>query len=174
MINDWQERRSKFSHDWLKNGFLANLNTFLVRLERACPVQEDLDFFVREELQEWEARIGEADWLLKTVEEEMSPKRFFDVPPLANCDGETKQWLPELVHNLWLNRYPVQKLRDDGIGALGRAKAEFADLKAAIRKGGSLSVESLRSLKTRFVALRDAASDLRDILSAFDQDVRRI
>lgn len=174
MLNDWQDRRSKFNHDWLKNGFLANLNTFLVRLGKKSPVQEDLEFFIREDLPEWERRIAEADWLFKTVEDEMSPKRYFDVPPLVHCSEETKQWLPELVHALWLDRYPVQKLRKDGSAALSRANTEYAALKTALQRTRLLSLERLRSLKSRFVALRDAASDLRDILSAFDQDVRRI
>ena len=174
MLNDWQDRRSKFNHDWLKNGFLANLNTFLVRLKKRNPVQEDLEFFVREELPEWERRIVEADWLFKMVEDEMSPKRYFDVPPLAHCSEETKQWLPELVHTLWLDRYPVQKLREDGSAVLSRANTEYCGLKTALQETGILSLERLRSLRSRFVALRDSASELRDILSAFDQDVRRI
>jgi hypothetical protein len=174
MLNDWQDRRSKFNHDWLKNGFLANLNTFLVRLERENPIQEDLEIFIREELPEWESRIDEAEWLCKTVEDEMSPRRFFDVPPLANCSEETKQWLPELMHTLWMERYPIQKLRKDGSAALSRANTEYSGLKTALQETGMLSLERLRSLKGRFVALRSAASELRDILSAFDQDVRRI
>ncbi len=174
MLNDWQDRRSKFNHDWLKNGFLANLNTFLIRLERENSVQEDLELFIREELPEWETRIVEADWLFKTVEAEMSPRRFFDVPPLAHCSEETKQWLPDLVHNLWLNRYPVQKLSEDGSSVLNRAKIEYSGLIARVQETGGLGLERLRSLKAHFVALRDAASDLRDILTAFDQDVRRI
>jgi len=79
-----------------------------------------------------------------------------------------------LVHTLWLDRYPVQKLREDGSVALSCSKTEYSELKMALQGTGSLSLERLRSLKSRFVALRDAASKLRDILSAFDQDVRRI
>src|SRR4051812_27557431 len=118
MLNEWQERRSEFNHDWLKNQFLNRLNAFLERLRSGNPDLEKLLRFVLEDLPEWKSHEPEARWLIESVVREMSPRLFFDQSPLVRCDVGTKGWLPEIVHEIWLSRYPIRALQEQAAGLL--------------------------------------------------------
>lgn len=170
----WQLKRSEFNHDWLKNQFLNRLNAFLERLRGSKPDAEKLSRFVREHLPEWNAHEPEARWLIDCMESELSPKRFFDQPPLNRCDAETKGWLPVVVHDLWLCRYPVRELQEKAGGLLTAVNAQYAKLDAALKNSTSVTVGRLVALQQEFSELSRLCVELHDTFSAFDVKVRRM
>ncbi len=174
MLNEWQERRSEFNHDWLKNQFLNRLNAFLERLRSDNPDAEKLSRFVREHLPEWSAHESEARWLIDSVESELSPKRFFDQPPLNRCDSKTKEWLPTVVHELWLNRYPVHELREKAAGNLAQVNVQYAKLSSALKNSTSVRGGGLVALEHEFSKLSRLCVELHDTFSAFDVKIRRL
>lgn len=104
---NWQRRRSDFNHQWLKNRYLSALDAaeqvIRGRVKAAAYWQE----FIEVDLREWQERRDDLRKLLEDFEKEMSPRRFFDSPPLADCDSPAEVVLADLVHQLWLVRYPV-------------------------------------------------------------------
>jgi hypothetical protein len=103
-IFQWERKRAALSHDVLKNevlpavfklgsvisgkvddpGFLVSLPSTLVpKVHRMC---------------------GEAESLADITESFLSPKQWFSLTPLNQCDADTKSWLPEIVHALWVVR----------------------------------------------------------------------
>ena len=135
MLNEWQKRRSEFNHDWLNNRFLNRLNGFLVRLQEAKPDAERLARFLSEDLPEWKQHEPEARWLVESVEQEMSPRRFFDGPLLNRCDEDTKRWLPNAVHEIWLARYTVRRLQNQTRALISQADERYQRLQKALRYG---------------------------------------
>ena len=174
MLNEWQERRSEFNHDWLKNQFLNRLNAFLERLRSGSPDAEKLSRFVREDLPEWNAHEPEARWLIDSMEHELSPKRFFDQPPLSRCDPDTRKWLPTVVHELWLSRYPVRELREKAADSLARVNEQYARLSVVLKKSASASRSGLVALEHEFSKLSRLCVELHDTFSAFDVKIRRL
>jgi hypothetical protein len=174
MQSIWQLKRSEFNHDWLKNQFLNRLNAFLERLRGENPDAEKLSRFVREHLSEWNAHEPEARWLIDSLENELSPKRFFDQPPLSNCDSETKSWLPTVVHEIWLSRYPVRELREKATGSLAKVNEQYAKLSSAVEKSPSLNAGSLVGLRHEFSELSHLCVELHDTFSAFDVKIKRV
>lgn len=174
MQGNWQLKRSEFNHDWLKNRFLNRLNAFLERLRSGKPDAEKLSRFVREDLPEWSDHEREARWLIDSLEHELSPMRFFDQPPLSRCDSETKKWLPTVVHELWLSRYPVRELREKAADTLAKVNGQYAKLSSVLKKSTSASGSGLVALEHEFSKLSRLCVELHDTFSAFDVKIRRL
>lgn len=174
MLSEWQRRRSEFNHDWLKNQFLNRLNAFRERLRGAKPDIGKLRQFLREDLPEWDSHECEARWLIECVEHEMSPRRFFDYPPLTRCSEETKEWLPDVIHELWLNRYPVLALQKHAGDSLSKASKRYGLLKKRVQELASMDSERLVSLAHDFSELSRLCGELHDALSEFDIKMKRI
>jgi hypothetical protein len=174
MQTDWQQRRSAFNHDWLKNDFLNSLNAFITLLDYRAPDQGEILKFLKEKLPVWPEKAAEAKWLIESFEVEMSPKQFFGVPPLCNCDEETKGWLPGLVHDLWLARYPVTELLHSGQRALAGVIEKYQALRLEALRAEAIPFDSLRGMKNAFVAFKDACDALSVVLSQMDIKVKRV
>ncbi len=129
----WQERRSRFNHNWLKNQFLPALESFhnalKGQLERA-----DLDrSFLEVDLPQWESQRAEAYALAADFVRDMSPWTLFDQAPLARYDEETKKWLGDVVHALWMARYPVHHWVDEASARVRNVDAAYNCLQATLR-----------------------------------------
>ena len=74
--------------------------------------------FLGEDFPAWESRRQDAQWIVESFEENMSPRRLFRYSPLNRYDDETQEWLGELVHELWLSRYSVKKKAQESQDAL--------------------------------------------------------
>ena len=174
MLNDWQQRRSEFNHDWLKNQFLNRLNAFLERLQDAKPDADRLARFINEDLPLWEQHEPEAKWLVESVEQEMSPKQFFEHAPLNRCGEETKRWLPEVIHGMWLARYPVCKLQNQARALLAQSHDRYMKLQKVPRDRPTAELSNVSSVREHVVELSRACAELHDGFSALDREVRSI
>src|ERR1044072_7135922 len=126
MRNRWQKRRNTFNHDWLKNQYMPALARYLNLLDGLIEDDEFAQSFVSQILPEWESHREEAANLIKSFECEMSPQRLLECSPLSRCDEHTKRWLGNLMHALWLKRYPVAQWVTDAMHAVENADAAYA------------------------------------------------
>ncbi|RJP49276.1 MAG: hypothetical protein C4586_07660 [Anaerolineaceae bacterium] len=173
-MNLWQQRRSEFNHDWLKNRFLNRLNAFIERLQTPSPDAQRLARFVAEDLPEWKSHEPEARWLIESVEQEMSPRCFFDYSPLSKCSEQTKSWLPDVVHEIWAKQYSVQSLQTEARKLLLKVNQQYELLKRELSQQGKRGAAGLMSLRPQFFALSQACAELHDAFSAFDREIKFI
>jgi hypothetical protein len=47
-------------------------------------------------------------YLFESCEAALSPRNYFAVEPLIHCPPSTMAWLPDLIHELWLERHDVR------------------------------------------------------------------
>jgi len=169
----WQKRRSVFNHDWLKNQYMVALAKYLNLLEGKI---EDRDFegsFVQSVLPEWELHSREATALAKDFEREMSPRVMFDRYPLSLCDEHTKQWLGNLLHVLWLTRYPVRCWVADAAECAAEAEIAYSQLQESLRSCQDIrSSDALRGYRDKFIDFRARCQDLAKALEKFPSEVR--
>lgn len=111
----WSLRRARVSHHLVSN----QLVLALARLERiACGRVDTASDTWKTELRDlWEKIRVEIIELEARVLEEMSPRLFFDEPPLCHCMDDTKEWLARLVHEIWLTRSGVVACRSELLAA---------------------------------------------------------
>lgn len=164
----WQKRRGEFNHDWLKNTYAIALGKWLNILEGRVEDPELEAAFVSAVLPTWEARYPEALRLVEDFEHEASPRVLFNVPPLRRCSEETKRWLPDLVHALWLERHRVKELREDANAAAAAAQASYARLTQALaacedRHRG----HALAQYRSLFAEFRDRCQELGEAMEQF-------
>jgi hypothetical protein len=107
---DWQRRRGRLNHDWLKNQFLTALS-HLENIGR--DLVEDPEFplrFHRDILPQWQERRKEILDLGLRFEEEMSPRVLFRCEPLSLIPGMQEDWMIQLIHALWWVRVRPDRL----------------------------------------------------------------
>jgi hypothetical protein len=169
---DWQSRRREFNHDWLKNRFTVALNSWLRLLDGAIEDSILEQSFVPEVLPQWEARHDQLNELVRDFEMEMSPRRLFREPPLSRCDEQTKLWLGDLIHRLWLSRVAVRELASAAHRCVSAADAAYGDISQAVKAhsaGGLLA--NMRSQRQLFARFRDACQELGTALSEFPHEI---
>jgi hypothetical protein len=170
---EWQVRRREFNHDWLKNRFIVALNSWLRLLDGAIEDSILENSFLAEVLPQWEARRSEASDLIREFEKEMSPRTLLAEPPLSRCDGQTKQWLGELIHGLWLVRVAAKELTASAESCVAAADAAYAELTQAvkIRPKGEL-LPAMKPHRHLFERFRDACQKLGAAMSEFPHEIK--
>jgi uncharacterized protein with PIN domain len=172
MTVTWQQRRSAFNHDWLKNRFLPALAKWLNLLDDLIEDTTTEASFVASVLPQWEGHRDEALALARDFEVEMSPARLFDCIKWLRRRGN-EVWLRQLVHRLWLARYPVQDWVADASARAARADAAYERLQVGIRQcAEASSAAGLRHLRPQFVEFRDCCQSLAQAVGSFPSEVR--
>ena len=114
--------------------------------------------------------------LLETFETEMSPKSLFKKEPLNHCDNETRIWLGQLIHALWLARYPVKEWIHAGQNAFRNVNDQYNDI-AKVMKSKKLNCESencrtaLNSLIPHFLQFKKACEELSQTIGMFPHQI---
>ena len=169
----WQKRRGAFNHDWLKNTYIQSLSSWLNLLNDKIEDPHLEQSFVNLKLPEWEARLAEARSLSHDFISEMSPKIFFNVEPLANCSAETKSWLPDLIHQLWMARCSVESLVAEAEQAVETAQNAYEVLCAKLKSIPCVtSIKFLLKLKPEFQAFYEACVALGKAMEKFPGTVK--
>jgi hypothetical protein len=167
----WQERRDEFNHDWLSR-FLVRLGAFIDRLEDAPMDVERVTEFLREDLPAWAAKRSDAVQLVDTFAEEMSPRSLLEGSCGLSLDPETRLWLPDLVHRLWLRRYPVREWVAEAKSAM-RSTDEMHDHISRAMAGIDSETGMVGSADaSEFAELRERFRRLQRAFSAFPHAVR--
>lgn len=176
-IPRWQARRSQFNHDWLKNQYLTALDKFLNILDDRIEDDEAEANFIARILPLWRCKSGEVKSLIEDFEREMSPATLFAHPPLANLDAETREWLSDLTHELWLVRYAVrQKLVVEAFLTVKDADIAYESLCCALSEytdsiTPSHTAAAMRSFRPLFGQFRQGCFQVAQAIERFPSEV---
>jgi hypothetical protein len=175
MIPSWQKRRSDFNHDWMKNKYIQALGDWH-RLLNDEQEDEDLEKkFVSDVLPQWESHSAEAFALPRNFKTEMSPRVLFKKAPLSRCDEDTKKWLGEVIHNLWLVRYAVRQRINDTTTKASSANLSYLRLQKALKMcPDTRSAASLRPLRPFFEDFCKCCQSLTGAMEKFPSEVKAI
>jgi hypothetical protein len=176
LISSWQNRRSAFNHDWLKNKYLNRLNAFLERLSTSDSDPVRLSRFLNDDFPEWKKQQSKVEDLLETFEMEMSPKSLFKKEPLNRCDNKTRIWLGQLIHALWLARYPVKEWIHAAQNAFRNVNDQYNNI-VKILKSKKLDWKSedyqtaLKPLIPRFFQFKQTCEELSRAIGMFPHQI---
>jgi len=175
MLTSWQKKRSSFNHDWLKNGYILRLSEWLNLLDDKIEDPELENSFVDKVLTTWELQRSEAMSLPIDFKKEMSPTVLFNDLPLSNCDDETKTWLGDIIHNLWLVRYSVNELTSTVIKCANDTDAAYQSLQKALKGCKDTKyIETLRSYRGFFADLLDKCRFLAAAIEKLPNEVKAV
>ena len=176
MTASWQNRRSAFNHDWLKNKYLNRLDAFINRLKVPDSDPFRLQRFLNDDFSEWKKQQSEIENLFDTFEVEVSPKSLLKKEPLNRCDNETSIWLGELIHALWLECYPVKEWARSAVKAFQNADDQYNNI-AEVLKSKNLNCESedyrtaLKPLIPHFLQFKQACEELSQAIGMFPHQI---
>lgn len=169
----WQKRRSAFNHDWLKNRYMPALAKYLNLLDDRVEDREFERSFVSNILPEWQENLDEARALVLDFEQEMSPRRLFESPPLSRSDEDTRRWVGELVHALWLRRCPVKQWVSEAVEATERADAAYRNLRDLLRASADTrSAQAMIPYRAQFAEFRARCQGVANAVSKFPSEVK--
>jgi hypothetical protein len=173
-ILSWQKRRSEFNHDWMKNRYLQALRSWL-RLLSNNKVSDKITerTFIADTFPQWKIHYDEAIALANDFETEMSPKILFKEPPLTRCDDDTKYWLGELVHALWVDKYSVKALTSNTIELIAKTNQAYNILQTALQTcADTKNIEALRCFKPLFDEFCKYCESLSGAIEKFPSEIR--
>ena len=170
-LEDWQQRRSRLNHDWLKNRHLNRLEGILALLDVAVPSPEPLDEFVHDDLAGWPRRASEVRALLASFDAEMSPRALFGAPPLCRLPRAAQDWLGDRLHRLWGERIAAARLLAEAGEALDQAERAAALLRERLVVSAPLTAAQARGARGALEAFRDASRRLADAVAALPHEI---
>lgn len=175
MTRQWQRDRSRFNHDWLKNRYIPAVVKFIHTIDGKVIDHSFEGSFVNTLLPQWRQRRVEGIRLIAAFEEEMSPARLVDQPPLGYCPASTKQWLHKLVHGIWLVRYPAKELVKEAQTSLDSVDVSYEKLQAALlRVGNQDSPSRLGPLRPYVQEFQCACQQLANSIEGFAHELRMV
>jgi hypothetical protein len=166
LTSQWQRRRNRFNHDWLKNRLMPSLVRYLNILRGLVQDDEFLEAFPIFLDEEWTSHRCEAFSLLEQFEVSESPRNLFLRPPLARCDDLTREWLANLSHEIWISRNAVRPIVADATDRANEADTAYARLRAALN---SAPRDGHAKLVLEF---HGCCQDLADSLSSFPRQIQ--
>ena len=148
------------------------LATWINLLDGKIEDPEYDETFVAYSLPQWEMHREEALELTKDFELLMSPRQLFNYTPLLHCDEDTKQWLGDLTHALWLMRCPVKQLVGATLSAIESVNEAYKQIQEDLRScPNTRSSRELRVFRKLFADLRERCQYLADAISAFPREI---
>lgn len=103
----WQRRRSSLNHDWLRSRVALVISRAL-RVISGEVIAADFDLNSAGGIVgAWRERRDECVGLLEDCAREMTPAVLLNETPLDQLDGDSREWLGEVIHELWLVRYAI-------------------------------------------------------------------
>ena len=174
MKSPWAKRQHDFNHSWLDK-YIIKIGFWVSLLDEKNEDAEMLDTFVVSIFPLLEEHIEEVESLIQEFELEMSPRTLFNSPPLSNCDSETVEWLGDLVHNLWLERYSVKDLINNATFQLETTVRSYNELKLALSLcSDTRCIECLKPYRQLFSDFLDACHSLSDAIAKFPSEVKTV
>lgn len=158
-ISDWDIRRKKFNHDWLHNQFLRRFNDFIDQLqksksEKSKPELVRVSAFLEKDFPAWKSQLQEAQWIVQSFEDCMSPQQLLSSSALNRCNDETREWLGHLLHGLWLSHYAVTEKSKESQKALIEVNKVYKILASELEKSVPIGLTKLISLLPEFCELK--------------------
>jgi hypothetical protein len=104
---DWNELRARLSHDLVKNRLIPATSR-IIKIVNGSVVADPVETFDTTITTVWAGTSPSLKLLFESCESALSPRNFFSVEPLIHCPPSTIEWLPDLIHELWLERHNVR------------------------------------------------------------------
>ena len=168
--SEWQTRRNKFNHDWLKNKFLNSFNDFVEQIQKRKPDLVRVSEFLAEDFPAWTSQQQEVQWIVQSFEDSMSPQQLLNSFPLNRCNDETREWLGPLTHRLWLSRYPVKEKSKESQDALIEVNKMYEKLASELEQSMPIGLTKLIALHPKFCELKESYETLSKTLSNLSRD----
>lgn len=164
MLTEWERKRSAFNHDWMKNIYLRNLMGALDRLQLAPDSPIIIDY-LDSDFSAWEHNRDKVCWLSKNLSESLSPKRLFESRPLSLVSADTRAWLPDAVHHIWLAKYNVKEAVSRLNILIDTVDEQYKNIKKILDNNeGKIKREVLKyCLETYQTACRDLSNNLSSL-----------
>ena len=163
---EWQTRHKKFNHDWLKYKFLNSFDNFIVQLQKERkPDLTGVSKFLAEDFPTWKSHRQDAQWIVESFEDKMSPQQLLNSIPLNRCNGETREWLGYLLHELWLSRYAVKEKSKECQEALKEVNNMYEILASELEQSTPIGLTKLIALHPQFCELKEKYKILSKTLS---------
>ncbi|OQX18221.1 MAG: hypothetical protein BWK76_08215 [Desulfobulbaceae bacterium A2] len=161
----WQIERGQLNHNWLQNGVVVALN-HAAGICSGTVRPRDTVRSLSEDINRWQERSAELSSLLDRFEDEMSPKIYFDFPPLSRCPANTRSWLEPLTHELWLQRGMREKI-DAAKSAYQKADRAFYRIYTVLDKlPTSPTMVDLKPICSQLHSVINRCQALADLVSA--------
>lgn len=172
MISEWQRRRTDFNHDWLKNQYIPALAKFQNLLDDRIEDPQFEQVFVVDVLPHWKDHYDEANQLPQDFEQEMSPRRFVERMDFGSSDYDGR-WLADLMHHLWLARYPVREWVEQAEKQVQKTDRVYRELQESLAECDDVrSAEALRPFREEFAAFRDQCQELATAIEQFPSEIK--
>lgn len=165
MSSDWQRLREVLNHKWLKNEFMQHLRAFVARAQATSPDLARLSEFAVEDWPKWEVNQRLIKSLLDCAETELNPCQIFDQAPLSRCPAESKVWLSDVIHGLWLARTSIRKRIEDARSALTDADEKYHALAPIFANGRIVEIERVRQASGELQAFASNVNRLSTLVS---------
>jgi hypothetical protein len=168
VTTQWQVRRNRLNHDWLKNRLMPAVATFL-NIVRGLVGDDEFECGFPALLEmEWTSHRRELFDLLCEFAGAESPRNLFLRTPLARCDESTRAWLVDLTHHLWTSRGFVTQRVADATDHANAADEAYRRLRSHLLLGGAFRSSTTETLVSEFYS---CCQQLADSLSAFPRQV---
>jgi hypothetical protein len=103
---EWNELRARLNHDLVKNRLIPG-TTRMIRIVSGSVLADPLETFDSTIATVWTETSPSLQLLFDTCESALSPRKYFLVEPLVHCPPSTMEWLPDIIHELWLERHDI-------------------------------------------------------------------
>jgi len=145
-MSDWNELRARLSHDLIKNRLIPATSR-MIKVVNGSVLADPLETFDTTVTVVWAETNPSLKLLFECCEPDLTPRNYFAVEPLVHCPPSTMEWLPDLIHELWVERHDVRGWCKSG---------------CALAEGVDTAVQSASELLKRY----DADEDKTDVLGA--------
>lgn len=156
----WEKQRARLSHDRMKNQILPMTSRLCQVLEGKVDSRGFVADFSTLRLAEIEETCREIEDLLMATIENASPRVFFSMPPLNQCPPSTLAWLPQAVHEKWLEERGVKARIEAAQGAIAKVRSVNSVLQGDLQKMNKESRMAARELQNALLRLAECLSDV--------------
>jgi len=168
---DWQARRNRFNHDWLKNKFIVALEGLVNIAEGKVFADEFCRAEIDELLGQWEPEYAAAVQLIGSFESCMSPRTLFERPPLSRWPKE-KTWLPDVVNALWRVRVRAEELTGHARCQAEAANRSYEELKCLFENAAEIANGELSCCREPFGQFLANCNELSAAFAAFPHKIQ--
>jgi len=170
---NWQQRRSEFNHNWLKNTYHGYILRFHKILDGATKDQEDGVRLFLEKFPEWEQRRVELKELINEYGDLLSPKSLLNINPLSNLSEEDKLWMGEVINERWMSKYNVPEQIKIAEECLEKVDLSYDILKKRMENVKILQdISDKDGCKKEVETFRDACVELGSAVNRFHNRIR--
>lgn len=120
--DDWETLRGRINHGWLKNQICPAIARMRSIVQGKVVDDNYSETFGAAVLSEFGEMTDEFAMLIASFEKAMSPLSLFSQEPLCNMTAAERKRLGDVLHRLWLSRYPVRQWVSDAVAALRSVK----------------------------------------------------